>query len=246
MVDTWQRKLSLDGRGAVYEQIKRALTRPIRGGAWKSGDRIPGEEELAEHFQIARMTVNRALRELADEGLVVRKRRAGSFVAPPPAPAAMLEIVDMSKLIPARDQSYRYQILGSDIIDADAGLMARFELTRPSRLRQVTCLHFADEVPVELEERWINLTVLPEAQDEAFDAMPPGAWLLNKTPWTQAEHTISAKNADRDTAGHLQIDSGDACLILERRTFLEQRVVTLARLTHPGDRHALTERFSPG
>ena len=172
MVDTWQRKLSLDGRGAVYEQIKRALTRPIRGGAWKSGDRIPGEEELAEHFQIARMTVNRALRELADEGLVVRKRRAGSFVAPPPAPAAMLEIVDMSKLIPARNQSYRYQILGSDIIDADARLMAHFEMTRPSRLRQVTCLHFADEVPVELEERWINLTVLPEAQDEASMPCP--------------------------------------------------------------------------
>jgi len=246
MANTWQLELSLDGRGAVYEQIKRALTQPIRGGAWKSGDRIPGEEELAEHFQTARMTVNRALRELADEGLVVRKRRAGSFVAPPPAPAAMLEIVDMSKLIPARGEIYRFQILDSDVISADAALMERFELAAPSRLRQVTCLHFANDVPIELEERWINLEVLPEARDETFSAMPPGAWLLNQAPWTQAEHTISARNADRDTARHLQIDGGEACLVLERRTFLEQRVVTLARLTHPGDRHALTERFSPG
>lgn len=245
MADTWQLELSLDGRGAVYEQIKRALTEPIRGGDWKSGDRIPGEEELAEHFQTARMTVNRALRELADEGLVVRKRRAGSFVAQPPAPAAMLEIVDMSKLIPARGQMYRFQILDSDIITADRHLTERFELSAPSQLRQVSCLHFADDIPIELEERWVNLDVLPEAREEAFNASPPGAWLLNQAPWTQAEHTISARNANQDTARHLQINEGEACLVLERRTFLEQRVVTLARLSHPGDRHALTERFSP-
>jgi len=242
----WQSEIGLDGAGPVYEQIKRALTERIRSGGWQTGDRIPGEEELAEHFNSARMTVHRALRELTDTGLLIRKRRAGTFVAPPPAPAAMLEIVDMSKLIPARGQDYAFEMIDSAVVEASEELRQRFDLPDGGMLRRLICLHRADAIPLELEERWINLAVLPDARDADFSQTPPGAWLLQQAPWTQAEHTISARNASAATADRLDIDAGDACLVLERRTFLDQQVVTFARLTHPGSRHALTERFTPG
>ena len=72
-----------------------------------------------------------------------------------------------------------------------------------------------------------------------------GGWLLRAAPWTEAEHTVSAINADTELASRLGVEPGAACLVLERRTFQGQDVVTYARLTHPGSRHSMTERFSP-
>jgi len=240
------RRLVLDGEGAVYEQIKRVLRDRIVSGDWVPGDRVPGEEELARHFGTARMTVHRALRELTEEGLILRRRRAGSFVAKPPSPAAVLEIADMSRLIPARGQTYRYDCLVHETVEADPALARQLRVEDGALLQHIVCRHLADDVAIELEERWINPAVLPAALAQDFTAQPPGSWLLAAAGWTEAEHTISAASASETTAKQLDIKAGTACLVLERRTFQEEAVVTFARLTHPGDRHSLTERFSPG
>ena len=54
--------IELDGRGPVYDQIKRAVTAQIRSGAWKPGDRLPSEADLSRSLATARMTGHRALR----------------------------------------------------------------------------------------------------------------------------------------------------------------------------------------
>tara|TARA_R110002096_G_scaffold97990_6_gene218264 strand:- start:24 stop:764 length:741 start_codon:yes stop_codon:yes gene_type:complete len=241
----WAADLGLDGSGPVYDQIRRAILGNIRSGIWPPRHRIPAEAELARHFGTARMTVNRALRELTEEGLIVRRRRAGSFVAQPPSPSAMLEIVDMSAAIPARGQAYGYQCLINETVAASAERADRLRVEPGAPLQHLVCRHTADGDVVELEERWINLALLPEAASQDFSATAPGAWLLAAMPWTAAEHTVSAINADARLAGRLDIEAGEACLVLERRTFHNEAVVTIARLTHPGDRHVMTERFSP-
>ena len=237
--------IELDGDGPVYDQIKRAVTGRIRSGAWKPGDRLPSEAELSQSLAAARMTVNRALRELTEDGLLVRRRRAGTFVAQPDAPAALLKIVDMAKAIPARGQVYGYTCETDDTVPAPDAIAKAMRLPLGARLQHVECLHTADGEIVELEERWINLALLPEAAHTGFDREGPGGWLLRAAPWTEAEHTVSAINADPDLARRLGIAPGAACLVLERRTFQGNDVVTYARLTHPGARHSMTERFSP-
>jgi len=237
--------LELDGHGPVYDQIRRAILGNIRSGVWPPRHRIPAEAELAAHFGTARMTVNRALRELTEDGLIVRRRRTGSFVAQPPSPSAMLEIVDMSSAIPARGQVYGYQCLTDETIAASPERAAQLRIEPGARVQHLVCRHTADGDAIELEERWINLALLPAAASQDFSTTTPGAWLLAATPWTAAEHTVSAVNADARLAARLDIEPGDACLVLERRTFHNEAVVTLARLTHPGDRHVMTERFRP-
>ncbi|WP_339744709.1 histidine utilization repressor [uncultured Maricaulis sp.] len=241
----WAGDLCLDGSGPVYDQIRRAILGNIRAGIWPPRHRIPAEAELAAHFGTARMTVNRALRGLTEDGLIVRRRRAGSFVAQPPSPAAMLEIVDMSTAIPARGQVYGYQCLTDQTVAASPERAAQMQVATGAPLQHLVCRHTADGDVIELEERWINLALLPSAADQDFRATAPGAWLLSATPWTAAEHTVLAINADARLAGLLEIRRGDACLVLERRTFQNEAVVTFARLTHPGDRHVMTERFAP-
>ena len=60
-----------------YRDVKAEILRRITEGDWAPGARLPGEVELAEAFGVARATVNRAMRELTDEGLLERRRKAG-------------------------------------------------------------------------------------------------------------------------------------------------------------------------
>ena len=65
-----------------YAQIKAYIKREIDTGQWKVGQQIPSEHQLAEDFQVSRMTARRAVQELADEGLLERSVGLGTFVAP--------------------------------------------------------------------------------------------------------------------------------------------------------------------
>ena len=76
----------------AFRDVKDDIRRRIVGGDWAPGGLIPNEVELAEKFQCARATVNRALRELAEEGLLERKRKAGTRVRKSPLRRAQFEI----------------------------------------------------------------------------------------------------------------------------------------------------------
>ena len=77
---------------ATYRDVKADLLSKIVRGEWAPGGLIPGEIELAEHYSCARATVNRAMRELADDGIVERRRKAGTRVRMAPVRQARFEI----------------------------------------------------------------------------------------------------------------------------------------------------------
>lgn len=66
---------------ALYQQVKDHVMRKIADGSLSAGERVPSEQELVQEFGVARMTANRALRELAEQGVIVRVAGVGSFVA---------------------------------------------------------------------------------------------------------------------------------------------------------------------
>src|SRR5207244_10847018 len=85
---------------------KRILT-----GEWPPGHRIPFEHELVARYGCSRMTVNKALSELAQADLIERRRRAGSFVRRPQHQSAVLKIADIRAEITALGRAYGYELL---------------------------------------------------------------------------------------------------------------------------------------
>src|SRR6266404_6930567 len=67
----------------AYQGIKDFILGRIHAGEWAEGDQVPSENELAREFNVARMTVNRALRELTSEQVLTRVQGSGTFVARP-------------------------------------------------------------------------------------------------------------------------------------------------------------------
>ncbi|MFO1147944.1 MAG: histidine utilization repressor [Alsobacter sp.] len=232
-------------RGSLHQTILADIEDKILSGAWPPGHRIPFEHELTEHYGCSRMTVNKVLTQLAASGLLERRRKAGSFVRRPQSQSAVLEIADLPAEVQALGLPYRFTVLArsrrrSSLADREA-----LGLDAPAPVLALTCLHFAGERPFCLEERRINLAAVPEAAGEAFEAAPPGTWLVRQVPWTAAEHRIAAEAAKPDVAERLDLPSGTACLVVERRTWSADRPITQVRLSYPGTAHALVARFTP-
>jgi len=230
---------------SLHQRILSDISDRILSGAWAPGHRIPFEHELCAHYQCSRMTVNKALSELAKAGLIERRRRSGSFVRRPQSHAAVLEIHDIRIEVEALGLPYRYERLAKVKRRSTADDKARLELAAAGAVLALECLHRAGERPFCHETRLINLDAVPEAGGEAFLAKAPGPWLVERVPWSAAEHRISAVAADPGTAAALGIAPASACLVVERRTWNAERTVTHARFVYPAEIHALVARFTP-
>lgn len=224
---------------ALHDRIRRDIQTRILSGEWRPGHRIPYEHELMQDYGCARMTVNRAISALVQAGLVERRKRAGSFVSAPRTDRAALAIPDIRSEVEARGQAYGLDLLRREersAVDDD-------QLAAAARVLVLDVLHRAGGAPYALETRLINLTAVPEAARTDFSAVPPGSWLLEHVPWTEAEHRITAIPADAATARHLGIRKGEACLSLERRTWRGSEGITWARQVFPGSSGGLVAQF---
>jgi GntR family histidine utilization transcriptional repressor len=229
----------------LSERIRTELEHRIVSGEWPPGHRIPSEHDLMDRYACSRMTMNKVLSGMASTGLIVRRRRAGSFVATPRGDRAVLEIQDFATEAKRLGYVYRHEILSRRIEQPDAARALALGLTAGGKVVRISCLHLMDDVPNAYEDRVISLATVPAAQQEGFRAVSPGTWLLANVPWTRAEHVIRAANADARLSAMLRLKPAAACLVLERRTWHQGALVTEVRLTYPGDRHAFIGRFSP-
>jgi GntR family histidine utilization transcriptional repressor len=230
---------------SLSQRILADITDKVVSGDWPPGRRIPFEHELAAEYQCSRMTVNKAMTQLARSGLIERRRRSGSFVARPRSQAAILEIHDIRAEVLALGRPYRYELAARRVRRAGAADREHLDVAAGSGVLELSCRHFAGKKPFCLEERLISLAAVPEAAEESFAETAPGPWLLARVPWSAAEHTIRATAAGPVTAASLDVATGSPCLVVERRTWSAEQPVTFVRLTYAGDSHALVARFAP-
>jgi len=201
----------------LHQRIRDDIEARIMSGEWAPGYRIPFEHELMAEYGCSRMTVNKVLSTLAANGLITRRRRAGSVVAEPSNQQAVLQIQDFALEAARAGTEYRFRILHRAVEPIDAAAAQRTGQPAGMKMLCISTLHVMDDVPQAFEQRLINLATVPEAKDEPFKDDPPGTWLLRRVPWTDAEHILRAVNADSAMAKRLQVQTRAACLVLERR-----------------------------
>lgn len=230
---------------SLHQTILADIEGKILSGEWPPGHRIPFEHELTAEYGCSRMTVNKALTQLAKAGLIARRRKAGSVVVRPHTQSAVLEIQEINAEVEQLGLSYRFEIVGKKKRLANGSGMLDLDTDGRTPLLDLTCLHFAGGQPFCIEQRVISLAAVPEAEHADFTEVPPGTWLVRQVPWTTAEHVIRATGADRQTAHALDLTEGTPCLVVERKTWHATRAITHVAITYPGDGHALVAHFTP-
>lgn len=235
-----------DTASPLYEKVKDFVLANIGSGKWAKDRRLPSENELVSALGVSRMTVHRALRELTAEGHLLRIQGVGTFVAPPKPQSTLIEIANIASEIRARGSRHRAEMVLIELVaEPEPVLIAAFEFAGRRPVAHSIVVHFENDVPVQLEERFVNPQLAPDYHRQDFSEVTTYDYLQQATPLTEVEHVISAVPADAFSARHLAIRPGEPCLLLHRRTWSGAMIATVNTFTYAGSRYSLGSRYAP-
>ena len=228
----------------IYLQIKNLIERRIDSGEWPAGQKLPSENDLVNALEVSRMTINRALRELTQEGLIRRVHGLGSFVAEKPRHASLIELQDIALEIERDGGTHRARVLSLETVYASPAVTELMQLGEPAPLYRLRAVHYRGELPLQFESRYVNPELMPQFIEQDFSRVTATAYLLGRFKPDEMEHRVRAILPDRHTRELLRMSAGQPCLQLTRRTWKDGRVVTYVTLTYPGDRYELGARYA--
>lgn len=214
-----------------WQSVREEVLRRIAERIWQPGDAIPNEVDLAAELGCARATVNRALRSLSDDGLLDRRRKGGTRIAPQPVGKATIDIPLIRTEITERGDHYSYRLIERQEGPAPDAVLAAFGIVAEEPFLHLISLHLADDKPYALEDRWIDLCTVPEARGESFEAISANEWLVRHLPFTRAESEFTAVPASDIRTKALSAAPGDALIVHRRRTWLGDKPITQVDMT---------------
>src|SRR5690625_1490006 len=99
----------------LYHQLKRIIEKKIESGEWGPGDKISSEHELKNKYKISRNTVQKALDELVQEGVLERKQGRGTFVSKPRIKQSLTSFYSFSKVMEKQNMNPRDVVLSIEV-----------------------------------------------------------------------------------------------------------------------------------
>jgi GntR family transcriptional regulator, histidine utilization repressor len=227
----------------IFQTIKNYLLGEIQAGHWREGDAIPSEQALAKQFSVSRMTVNRAVRELTSEQILSRIQGSGTYVAQQKYQSTLVEIKSIAEEVRARGHVHRSELHQLERHKASDLLAKQFELEPGHALFHSVIVHFENDIPIQVEDRWVNPDVVPDYIRQDFSSTTPNEYLMAAAPLQGMNYRIEAQNAPREIAEMLQITQKEPCLILKRKTLSMAQVASIATMWHPGSRYQFAGGF---
>lgn len=229
----------------MYQQLKDLIIGRISSGDLRPADRVPSENELVEAMNVSRMTANRALRELTDEGYVRRIAGRGTFVADFRAGSHVLEVQNIADEIEKRGHEHTAEVLRQSSQHARGEVARALHVEQGTDVFHLLLVHRENGVPIQVEDRHIVADFAPDCLQQDFTKETPSAYLTAVSPLQEAEQVVRATQPNAAIRQQLEMAGDEPSLVVIRRTWSHGRPVTFARLHHPGSRYELTGHFTP-
>jgi GntR family histidine utilization transcriptional repressor len=227
----------------IYQQIKDHLLAEIQAGKWREGDVIPSEQELARQFNVSRMTVNRAVRELTTEQVLTRVQGSGTYVAQHKYQSTLVEIKSIADEVRARGHRHGSELHKLERSKAGEVLAAEFGVAIGHLLFHSVIVHLENGLPIQVEDRWVNSSIAPDYLQQDFSQITPNEYLMAVAPLQSVNYSIEALSPPREIADMLHIAQKEACLVLHRKTLSRGSVASSATMWHPGSRYQFAGGF---
>jgi GntR family transcriptional regulator len=224
----------------AYQRIQGTIIRQLELGLLKPGDLVDSERELAKIHRVSLMTARHALTALEREGLVVRRRGAGTFVAPPKI--HFNKLMSYTEQMSGRGLAVSSKLISLALIETEQEIAARLSLPATSRLIKVERLRLGGAEPFAIETCYLSADEFADLTRAKLDR----AYLfsvLERDYGLQIAHAdeeVDATTADAHTARLLAIPAGAAVLRIRQQIYSTKAKPTLYVLgLYRSDRHTL-------
>ena len=198
----------------LYQQLMARLKNDITAGVYAPGARIPSEQLLCDIYGVSRVTVRKALLDLVQEGLLVRRQGKGTFVAQERIQRNLQQITSFSEACRQTGHSAGAQLISAELVKASPEAAARMGLGDNENVVEIVRLRLCDGEPVMLEINQFPACyafLLTETAEESLY----GRLVRHGSMPSSAVHDISLGHATPAVARHLACQPGDALLLLD-------------------------------
>lgn len=237
--------MSHNGKNGVpaYRRIQTSIMKRVESGELKPGDVVESERELAKIHGVSLMTARHALAGLEREGMVVRRRGAGTFVAPPKI--HFNKLMSYTEQMSVRGLTASSKLLSLSVVDTEHEVAARLALPATSRLVKVERLRLGASEPFALETCYMSadeyggLTQARLERVSLFSVLEHDYGL----EIAHADEEVDATTADPHSARLLGIPSGSPVLRIRQEIYSAKGKIALYALgLYRSDRHTLLIR----
>jgi GntR family transcriptional regulator len=202
----------------LYFQVASRIEQAIVSGDLPAGSRLENEIALVDRLNLSRPTVRRALQELVNKGLLVRRRGVGTQVVQRPV-TRKVELTSLYDDLSRGGLHPATTLLSHEVMPADVRLAERMSVTRGSPILHIRRLRLTDGVPLAVMENFLpqEFIDLPLAELESR-----GLYQLMRARGTHmrvAQQRIGARPATLDESRLLGIKSRSPLLTMDRTTY---------------------------
>jgi GntR family transcriptional regulator len=223
-----------------YVQLIRLIKGQITSGNWKPGDQIPGEPDLCELYGISRTVVRQALRELEIEGLVIRRKGRGTFVAQPKLNESLVQkLTGFYEDMVARGHTPVTRTLNHSVVPATDKIAQWLEIAPGAKVFDIQRLRSIDDTPFQLVSSYLPFDLCPQLENVDLTNRSLYNFLENECGLVIARgrRYIEAVAANETEARLLEIERGAPLVMLDSISFLDTgRPIEFFHAVHRGDR----------
>jgi GntR family transcriptional regulator len=229
----------LDRLQLRYRRVEHALADEIARGGRVAGSRLPPERALAEHFEVSRVTLRRALAELERSGLIARDRRgwtvAVSRIGEPPN-----MLMSFSEMAASRGLTPSARVIDHRVRPVTLDEAESFGLAPGAPLFELERLRLMDGVPILIDRSSVPLAFAPGLDQVDFTTASLYVELESRYGLraTRARFAIEAVPADARQASLLDLDVGQPLLRCQQLTEdADGRLMETCEMVYRGDRY---------
>src|SRR5512135_3823840 len=232
----------------IYIQIRESLRDEITKGDLKRGEQLPSENELAARFSVSRMTIRESIEDLVNEGLLYRRHGVGTFVAYPHLQRDHTRLTSFFDKAESEGVKVQAKLLSLKVIPATPKVAHALDIPAGSHVIRVKTLHYADGVPITVQDAHIPYKLFPGLINENVGVQH--LWtLFEKAGYRvrRAVQRLEAQEASKQVAHWVNIQEGAPVLFKECTVYADDGTpVEFTYSYNRGDLYSLTVGMERG
>jgi GntR family transcriptional regulator len=234
-----------------YYQIEEWIRGKISSGILKPGDMLPNEISLSEQLGVSRMTVRQALKNLTSEGILIRHRAKGTFIAPHRSqiPFVRDQLRSVTEEVTTEGHQLSSQVLTLELHPATGELLRDLQLQPGDQVILIRRLRCIEDGPISIENAYHPFQLFPELLN--MDLTDKSIYLIlhqkyNSRP-VEAVDTLVASVSTPEESQLLEIEPGDPVMHYKRIAMDSTgKRIECTRAIYRADRYQIVIRYQRG
>lgn len=218
------RKVLKNNPAPLYYQIKQILLETIENGELKPGELVPTEKALCELHGVSKITVNKAIMELVNEGVLYREKGKGTFVAQSKEKHQLNQLKGFTEEMKEKGLDTDVKILSFHTREATKQIKLALNMKdTDNKIIEITRLRISDNSPVAIETAWIPYNLFPDMTREMIEGQSLYSIFREKYGYypKRAKQTVEPIMLNDYESMLLGRPSSYLALMFQRNTYIE-------------------------